>query len=351
MKINQIIKEKRKEHDLTQEQVAQYLGVSTPAVHKWEKGTTYPDITLLPALARLLKIDLNTLLSFKDDLTDQEISHFTSHVVNVIQEKGFDSGFQLAMAKIQEYPACDLLIGLTALTLEGSLFMFPRLDKQPYLLEIEQLYKRVASSENTAIRHQANMMLIAKHMERREYNEAQMILNRFSDISFDKKQLQANLLIKQEKLDDAAELFEQQLMNAANQAHSALLGLLDIALKKEQMLEGQKLADLAQKTVKLFDLWDYTAFVAHFQLAVALKDAQWCVTLLKAMLSAMQKPWAPSQSFLYQHIKLKSSQESSFVWEAFSQSLLTEIISDDQLTFLSTHPEFKTLSKQYLTEA
>lgn len=46
---------------MTQEQVADYLGVSTPAVNKWEKGGCYPDITLLPALARLLKVDLNRL--------------------------------------------------------------------------------------------------------------------------------------------------------------------------------------------------------------------------------------------------------------------------------------------------
>lgn len=38
MKINQIIRKKRKELSLTQEQVADFLGVSTPAVNKWEKG-------------------------------------------------------------------------------------------------------------------------------------------------------------------------------------------------------------------------------------------------------------------------------------------------------------------------
>lgn len=76
MKINQIIREKRKELSLTQEQIADFLGVSTPAVNKWEKGSTYPDITLLPALARLFKIDLNTLMSFNDNLTDIEIENF-----------------------------------------------------------------------------------------------------------------------------------------------------------------------------------------------------------------------------------------------------------------------------------
>ena len=38
MKINQIIREKRKALSLTQEQVADFLGVSAAAVNKWEKG-------------------------------------------------------------------------------------------------------------------------------------------------------------------------------------------------------------------------------------------------------------------------------------------------------------------------
>ncbi len=40
MKINQIIREKQKELSLTQEQIAEFLGVSTPAVNKWEKGVS-----------------------------------------------------------------------------------------------------------------------------------------------------------------------------------------------------------------------------------------------------------------------------------------------------------------------
>ena len=78
MPMNEVIYEKRKELGLTQEQIAAYLGVSAPAVNKWEKGNTYPDITLLPALARLLKVDLNTLLCFQDGPSQQEIYYFRS---------------------------------------------------------------------------------------------------------------------------------------------------------------------------------------------------------------------------------------------------------------------------------
>ena len=109
MKINEIIREKRKALSLTQEQIAEHLGVSTPAVNKWEKGSTYPDITLLPALARLLKTDLNTLMSFQDDLSDVEIVDFVNELDQAVREKGYDTAFKMGIDKIHEYPACESL--------------------------------------------------------------------------------------------------------------------------------------------------------------------------------------------------------------------------------------------------
>lgn len=40
MKIHEIIRKQRKERGLTQEELARYLGVSAPAVNKWEKGVS-----------------------------------------------------------------------------------------------------------------------------------------------------------------------------------------------------------------------------------------------------------------------------------------------------------------------
>ena len=80
MKLNEVIRTRRQALGLTQEQLAQKLGVSAPAVNKWERNLNYPDVTLLPALARTLGVDLNTLLSFQEDLTDQEIGLFLNQL-------------------------------------------------------------------------------------------------------------------------------------------------------------------------------------------------------------------------------------------------------------------------------
>lgn len=101
MKMNEVIRKYRKERGLTQEQVAGYLGVSTPAVNKWESGSSYPDITLIPALARLLRVDLNTLMCFQENLSEQEIAAFANQVYETMHQQGFACGFARAMEKIQ----------------------------------------------------------------------------------------------------------------------------------------------------------------------------------------------------------------------------------------------------------
>lgn len=121
MKMSEQIKLHRKDIGLTQEQMANYLGVSTPAVNKWERGSTYPDISLLPALARLLKIDMNELFSFCEELTELEIAQFSNELSEVALNKNIDFAFEMAAKKIQEYPHCDSLIYMAATILNAAL--------------------------------------------------------------------------------------------------------------------------------------------------------------------------------------------------------------------------------------
>ena len=58
----------RKEKGLTQEDLANAMGVSPQAVSKWENDQTCPDISALPKLAQLLEVSVDELLSGKEAL-------------------------------------------------------------------------------------------------------------------------------------------------------------------------------------------------------------------------------------------------------------------------------------------
>ena len=62
LSIGENIRNYRKKNDLTQEALADRLGVTYQSVSRWEKGSTYPDLELLPAISEILGISVDELL-------------------------------------------------------------------------------------------------------------------------------------------------------------------------------------------------------------------------------------------------------------------------------------------------
>ncbi len=64
LKIGEKIKAKRRERDLTQEELANMLGITKAAVSKWENSESFPDITILPKIAQLFHITMDELFDY-----------------------------------------------------------------------------------------------------------------------------------------------------------------------------------------------------------------------------------------------------------------------------------------------
>ena len=62
VKVGRIISQKRKEHNMTQMQLADALGISFQAVSNWKRGNSMPDISKLPELAELFGCSIEELL-------------------------------------------------------------------------------------------------------------------------------------------------------------------------------------------------------------------------------------------------------------------------------------------------
>lgn len=71
-KTGEIISKKRKELGMTQNQLAGILNISFQAVSKWENGTAYPDIEMLPKLAAALNTTIDAILGYSSVVTDYD---------------------------------------------------------------------------------------------------------------------------------------------------------------------------------------------------------------------------------------------------------------------------------------
>lgn len=65
----QTIIELRKARGMTQEALAQEMGVTAQAVSKWENGQSYPDVTLLPQLAEVFEVSIDALFGREAPVT------------------------------------------------------------------------------------------------------------------------------------------------------------------------------------------------------------------------------------------------------------------------------------------
>ncbi len=355
MKINEVIRQRRLALGLTQEQVAAALGVSTPAVNKWERAVSYPDITLLPALARLLHTDLNTLLSFQEELTREEAGDFINRLTTVAAEEGLSAAFALARDMLREYPACDLLLLNTALTLDGltNLMSEGLSDREKADQEVEELYRRAAESGDQPVRDQAKAMLFSRCMGRREYDTAERLLRELpSQTLFDTRRMTAQLLTARGEYGQAAQMTEQVLLGEIGSVLTGLLSLMEDALRERREDDLEAIAQTARQTVALYDLPNYERHLIDFRLAMAQRRASACLEALRQLLPSMRQPWQPSRSPLYRHMRDTKRAEPDWM-ERMLSLILAELSDPDnpECDFLRQDPDSRAALDALLREA
>lgn len=350
MKIHEIIRQKRLEKGMTQEQLANLLGVSPPAVNKWERAVSYPDITLLPPLARVLDTDLNTLLSFQEDLTPQEVGSFLNELCTCAEEEGVDAAFSMAEEKLRAFPSSPFLALNTALTLDGILSLYEKTEGFPqYRNRTESLLRWVSTSQDTQAAQTAKALLIGKHMERNEFNQAQALLEGLPEApAFDRHQLQINLHLAQEDWQAAAQLTESRLLQRISSVQSLLSTLTEVAVREQDTLRAERITEAAKAINQTFGLWEFNAYADDFLLASLQKDPEKGLNALNGLLASLSVPWEPKQTPFWVHLNHKEDQTP------MGPVLLSKFLRDmndpdcTDYDFLRDHPDFSNLLTQYL---
>lgn len=107
--IGKRIKELRKKRHMTQERLADLVGVSFQAVSKWENGIALPDITLVPGLARIFSVTTDELFAYNQKETRNEIEQCVSNARKYL-ENDHEKGRKILEEALKKYPDNDILL-------------------------------------------------------------------------------------------------------------------------------------------------------------------------------------------------------------------------------------------------
>lgn len=106
MSFGSTIKRLRKEHDLTQEQLANLLNVTPQAISRWENNTAMPDISLLIPLANIFQVSTDTLLEVDVEQNEKHIKEFALFAPAFQEPYGvtIDEKLSIYRGEVQKYP-------------------------------------------------------------------------------------------------------------------------------------------------------------------------------------------------------------------------------------------------------
>lgn len=155
--IAKTITHKRREKNITQEELADHMGVSKASVSKWETGQSYPDIALLPQLAAYFNISIDQLMDYSPQLTKDDIKKLYHNLAKEFSEKPFDEVYLHCTELIKKYYACfPFLIQMCVLYLNHHMLADAPEKGTAMIEEVMELCIRIKTeSEDSRLANQA----------------------------------------------------------------------------------------------------------------------------------------------------------------------------------------------------
>ncbi len=142
---------KRREKGITQDELANYIGVSKASVSKWETGLSYPDITFLPQLAAFFNMSIDELMGYEPQMIKEDIRKLCLSLSADFVTKPFDEVISRCREISKKYFSCFPLLFQI-----GSLFInYSTAAKEPdkissIIMEAKRLFIRVKKESDDA---------------------------------------------------------------------------------------------------------------------------------------------------------------------------------------------------------
>lgn len=345
MSIGKVIRKYRKQKNITQEEMAERLGVTAPAVNKWENENSFPDILLLAPIARLLGISLDTLLSFREDLTMEEINEIIREADQKIKEMPFEEVFGWVKKKLEEYPNCETLILNLAVLLDAQRMVQKLPNDADYDAYLCSLYIRILNSEDETIRLRAADCLVGFYRRQKQYEKAEKYLEYFSIQNPERKRKQAEIYAETGRVEEAYRAYEELLFSDYSRASMELHGMYMLALKSNDKKRAGWLAARQGELARVFDMGRYYEVSSEIEIAALEKDADRVIGIMREMLSSVETIGDFRNAPLYEHMEFKAMKEE--MKEEFAagmkEKLLECFCEEETFGFLKEDERWKEL--------
>lgn len=173
----------RREKGLTQDQLADFLGVTKASVSKWENRLSMPDIALLPELASFFDVTIDDLIGYAPQLSKQQIQRIYQELAADFSSQEFESVMNKTKVLVKKYYTCyPFLFQIAVLWLNHFMIAKPTKRQKEILSDTAVLCSHICeNAEDVGIRNDASSIKAVALLQSGQASEViEMLEDRFS---------------------------------------------------------------------------------------------------------------------------------------------------------------------------
>ena len=142
--LGRVLSENRRRKGVTQDELAEFMGVSKAAVSKWETESTYPDILLLPRLAAYFDMSIDELMGYEPQMDREEIRKTHRMLSEKFTTHPFEVALEHCRKYAREYYSCYPLVFQVGSLMVNHVMMAETPEEgEQVIKEAVQLFRRV----------------------------------------------------------------------------------------------------------------------------------------------------------------------------------------------------------------
>lgn len=238
IKLGNKIKSLRKQKNISQEILAQALGVTFQAVSKWETGTAMPDVAMIPAIASFFEVSTDELFDFNLQEQERRIMELCYAAADYRFSNPAKSEAMLREA-LKQFPGNDIILNNLLYTMQS-----PERNE-----EVVTVCKSILEvTRDDEVKYDVLRILAETYHSMGQQALVKQTLAQIPELYFSKLEISAELLEGKEALDAAV-----------TQAYLSRDDLLNMLSRMSQLYRVQgdmeKAADYASLTKKVFSLF------------------------------------------------------------------------------------------------
>ncbi|MBQ5725193.1 MAG: helix-turn-helix domain-containing protein [Clostridia bacterium] len=102
--VGDMIRRLRKKNNITQDRLAEYLGVTPQAVSRWESGVCYPDLNSLPPIADYFGVSMDVLLGYNGNRRNARVEEYIAATEKLLDRDRITDALELLRGALAEFP-------------------------------------------------------------------------------------------------------------------------------------------------------------------------------------------------------------------------------------------------------